>query len=335
MDKEKIKKIGILRALQLGDLLCSIPAIRALKKEYPSADIYLIGLSSAKELVHRFKHYFSGLIPFPGFPGLPEQAYNVQDIANFIRDMQAEEFDLVLQMQGNGTLVNPLVELFGASYLGGFFTSANYKPPSELFLKYPDNQHEIERHLLLMKHIGVWDADDTDLEFPLYDSDFENFEELNLGLVINDYVCIHPGSRGSWRQWPTKYFAELGDRCMMENKQVVITGTREELPIVYEVVRQMKSPPLIAAGKTKLGSMGVLIKNAYAIISNCTGVSHIASALGTPGIIISMDGEPQRWRPLKKELFYTLDWMNNPDFSMAEKALEELLKIALFYSHKD
>jgi hypothetical protein len=46
------------------------------------------------------------------------------------------------------------------------------------------------------------------------------------------------------------------------------------------------------------GRSGALIQNAAMLISNCTGVSHIASAFKTPSIVISMDGEPQRWGPL-------------------------------------
>ncbi|HSU51926.1 MAG TPA: hypothetical protein VLJ41_15075, partial [Segetibacter sp.] len=73
MKLEGIKKIVVFRALQIGDMLCSIPAIRALKEAYPDAEITLVGLPWAKMLIERFPQYFHSLITFPGYPGFPEQ----------------------------------------------------------------------------------------------------------------------------------------------------------------------------------------------------------------------------------------------------------------------
>jgi ADP-heptose:LPS heptosyltransferase len=328
MDKSCIKKIGILRALQLGDLLCSIPAIRALRGEFPNAEIFLIGLPNASGFVQRFPHYFNGLIKFPGYPGLPEQPYNISGITEFFTYMHKQEFDLILQMQGNGNIVNPLCELFGARYTAGFYRPMDYEPEGGLFIRYPGG-HEIQRHLALMDHLGI-KSDDTALEFPLSKQDEDDLQGIGLLLEPGSYVCVHPGSRGSWRQWPVAHFAALADYSADRGKTVVLTGTDDELSIVEETAAVMKHVPLIAAGKTTLGAAGLLIKNAYALVSNCTGVSHIASAMNTPGVIISMDGEPERWGPLNKDILFTLDWTAEPDFAKAAHALTEL-----FEKHQD
>lgn len=238
IDNREIRKIGIFRALQLGDLLCCIPAIRALKRSLPEAEIYLIGLPNAKNFVQRFSHYFSGLTVFPGYPGLPEQEYDPSEIAGFIQEMQKQEFDLVLQMQGNGTLVNQLVELWAAKTMAGFFTEEDYRPDG-FFIEYPNFGHEIERHLALMESLGMGHLE-KQLEFPLNDADFLAFERLGLGLIQGEYVCIHPGSRGKWRQWPPTHFAALADIAAGQGKKVVITGTNAELDIVAEVKKEMK-----------------------------------------------------------------------------------------------
>src|SRR2546423_15284393 len=95
---DDIKKIAIFRALQIGDMLCAIPAIRALHTNFPYAEITLLGLPWAKWLTERFDHYFDRFIHFPGYPGLPEQVFNAAKFAEFLLMMQREEFDLVLQM---------------------------------------------------------------------------------------------------------------------------------------------------------------------------------------------------------------------------------------------
>lgn len=320
----EIKKIAIFRALQLGDLLCSVPAMRALRKTFPKANITLIGLPWSKVLLDRFPQYLDSFICFSGYPGLPEQPFIPGKVISFLQEMQHGQFDLALQMQGNGTIVNPMVELFGAKYTAGFCIKNDYCPDPELFLEYPEGISEIEKHIRLMNHLGI-PSEGLHLEFPLTQQDQDDFSRLNLPIEEKKYVCIHPGSRGSWRQWPPKYFASLADYSISQGFPAVITGTKDELPIVNEVMKQMKHPAVLAAGYTSLGAVGVLISKAFALISNCTGVSHMASAFQTPGIVISMDGEPERWAPLNRTLHRTIDWTKTPDYQLVYKEAVDLL----------
>jgi len=200
----------------------------------------------------------------------------------------------------------------------------DYCPDKNLFLIYPTGIHEIERHLALMNNLGI-ETQGTELEFPLYKKDYEDFEALNFPIHQQKYVCVHPGSRGAWRQWPPKYFADLANYCSQQNLKVVITGTKDELLIVEEVKKYLKEEPVMAVGKTTIGAVGVLIRNAALLISNCTGVSHMAAAFETPSMVISMDGEPERWGPLNKELHRTIDWTKAPDFNFAFDELKNLL----------
>jgi ADP-heptose:LPS heptosyltransferase len=71
--------------------------------------------------------------------------------------------------------------------------------------------------------------------------------------------------------------------------------------------------------------MGVLLRDASLLVSNCTGVSHMAAALKTPSVVISMDGEPYRWGPLDERLHRTIDWTAEQDISRVVAETEELL----------
>src|SRR5688572_9213983 len=94
---ESIQSICIFRALQLGDMLCSVPAFRALRMQFPEARITLVGLPWAKWMVKQFPLYFDVFIEFSGYPGLPEKPYESRDVVNFLSEMQDRKFDLVLQ----------------------------------------------------------------------------------------------------------------------------------------------------------------------------------------------------------------------------------------------
>lgn len=319
----EIKKIGIFRALQLGDMLCSIPAIRALRNAYPEAEITLLGLPWAKSLLSRFPDYFDAFMHFPGYPGLPEQKFDPRGFTGFLYEVLDKKFDLVFQMQGNGSIVNPMIELFGARHTAGFFLKNDYCPNKKNYLEYPEGFNEVERHIQLVEYLGI-DSYGTQLEFPLYESDYEELRKSGLAFSAKEYVCVHPGSRGVYRQWPPEYFAALADYCVEQNFKVVITGTSDELSIIEEVIQNMEYEAVIAAGKTSIGAAAVLIEDAFALISNCTGVSHIAAALRTPSIVISMDGEPDRWGPMNRQLHRTIDWTKTPEFNIVFNELKHL-----------
>ena len=306
LSPQTINKIAILRALKLGDLLCCIPAIRALRVAYPSAEITLLGLPWAASLTERFPGYIDRFIHFPGIEGLPEQPYNADTYAQFVRTMHAEEFDLIIQMQGSGSFVNQMLPDLGGKTFGGFYTDGNLVPGG-LFMPYPADGHEVTRHIRLMQFLGV-EPQGLYLEFPTTDADSaqEILERHNM--ENRDYVIVHPGSRGAWRQWPPEHFAMIADYCFEQGFPVFVTGTKEEHNICKEVIGWMRHPAFNVAGQTNLGSMACLIKGASFMLLNCTGVSHIAAAMETPGVVISMDGEPERWGPMNKELHVTYDW---------------------------
>ncbi|MCE6989727.1 glycosyltransferase family 9 protein [Dyadobacter sp. CY323] len=325
---ESTRKIAVFRALQLGDMLCAIPAMRALRAAYPDAEITLLGLPWAESLCTRFADYFDRFIHFPGFPGLPEQEFDPAALVRFAKQIREEKFDLILQMQGNGNIVNDMLESFSESRVAGFHSEGNHRNP-DVFLEYPTGISEILRHLKLMEHLGI-PGEGTALEFPVFSSEMQNLEDQFYLVIEKPYVCVHPGSRGAWRQWPPSHFACLADQCAGMGYQVIVTGTQAEAGITSQVIELMDYPAVNLTGKTGLGEIAQLIKESDLLISNCTGVSHIAAATETPSIVISMDGEPERWGPLNTDLHKTIDWTQNADFEPVMAFLEPLLAVKAF-----
>lgn len=320
-----IRKVIILRALKLGDLLCAVPAFRALRQAYPHAHITLAGLPWATGFVQRFSAYLDDFVLFPGYPGLPEQEVDAGVVVQFMKAVQDAEYDLALQLQGNGHIVNPMIALWGARFTAGFCHEGSYCPDERLFIDYPEGIHELQRHLRLMSHLGIPAAGEH-LEFPISDEEEAAFHRLALPLEPGRYICVHPGSRGGYRQWPPTFFATTADYLAREGWTIVLTGTAEERPLAEKVARHMQYPVINLAGQTTLGMLGVLIAKARALLSNCTGVSHMAAALRTPSLIISMDGEPERWGPLDRTRHMTIDWLRHPELDDVLVAAEKLIE---------
>jgi ADP-heptose:LPS heptosyltransferase len=295
-------QIAILRALQLGDLLCAVPAWRALRAAFPSARISLIGLPWARQFVSRFHHYLDEFIEFPGYPGLPERSVATEAIPPFLTEMQSRRFDLVLQMQGSGHYANEVAALFGAESTAGFYVPGEWCPDPDTFTPYPDMLPEVHRHLHLMTFLGVPSLRD-DMEWPVIPADedaFMRLEESRL-LMRREYVCIHPGGRGVSRRWAPEHFAGIADMMAARGFQVVVTGTQDESGLATDMARAMRTKAISMVGRTDLGALGVLLRHAKMLIANDTGVSHVAAGLRLPSVIICTDSDPVRWGPLDRQ----------------------------------
>jgi ADP-heptose:LPS heptosyltransferase len=296
------KWVAVLRALQLGDLLCAVPAFRALRAALPNTAITLVGLPWAAELVGRFAQYLDGFIEFPGHPGLPEQPAQLERIPAFLADAQRRRFDLAIQMHGNGAVSNSLVVLLGARLNAGYFLPGGYCPDPERFLAYPDHGSEVRRHLRLMEFLGA-PARGEHLEFPLRAKDWQALwaVEGTQGLRPGTYACVHPGGRAPSHRWSPEEFAAVADRLAGQGLGVVLTGTAPEAPLARAVARSMRAPAIDLCGRTSLGAVAALLAGARLLVCNDTGVSHLAAALGVPSVVACIESDPERWSPLDRQ----------------------------------
>ncbi len=327
----QIRKIAILRALQLGDLLCMIPAVRALRKAYPRAAITLIGLPGQKGFATRFRHYFDHFVEFPGWPGLPEQKPVLARITRFLTDAQLAQYDLVLQFQGNGTHTNELCELLGGKRTAGLRLAGAYCPDEQLFPVMLESEHEILRLLKVIHALDV-PLQGTALEFPVTTGEYAAADKImqRLHLTAGRYVCLHPGARDCRRRWPPANFAYIGDILAAAGYQILITGSKEEQALTKAVADHMQQPAidLVAQiGHTGIGELAVLIRGAAALLSNDTGVSHVAAALQTPSVVVfSHYSDPERWAPLDASLHLVIPASQSHDLTAVLTAMEKLLR---------
>jgi ADP-heptose:LPS heptosyltransferase len=300
----KPQKVAVLRALALGDLLCAVPTLRALRHAWPNADISLIGLPWARAFVDRFPGYIDRFMEFPGWPGLPERQPLLAHIPNFLAAMQRERFDLAIQLHGSGTIVNSLVALFGARRTAGFYPPPYFCPDALTFAPWPEQGLEIHRLLALIEFLGLPRVGD-ELGFPLADADHRRLELL-LPPSGRPFVVVHPGASVAERRWPAERFAAVADGLAEDGFDIVLTGVAAEREIIERVAVKMSHDALDLSGQTDLGTLGALVARAALVICNDTGISHVAAALKTPSVVISTGDNPARWAPINGRLHRVL-----------------------------
>ncbi|HEY9880580.1 MAG TPA: glycosyltransferase family 9 protein [Leptolyngbyaceae cyanobacterium] len=302
-------RIGVVRSLPgLGDLLCSVPALRALRAAFPAAHITLLGLPGTQWFAERFHTLVDDWLAFPGFPGIPEGWRGAQPVIEFLARMQANPFDLAIQMHGNGSYMNAFTQLLRAQQVAGFYVPGQFCPDPDTFLPYPEHESEIGRMLRLMEFLGV-PSQGNATAFPLTPADQIRYRQLaaRYGLQRSAFVCLHAGANDESRRWSVEGFAQVADQLAIAGYRIVLTGTAAEQPLVQSVMQAMQTPALNLAGQTDLGTLAVLLRQSALVICNDTGVSHLAAALKAPSVVIFSNSEVQRWAPLNRDRHRVVD----------------------------
>src|SRR3954451_19676080 len=97
-----VRSVALVRLrVGLGDLLCSLPALRRLRAARADLRISLITWAEMAPVVARMGHCVDELLPFPGIEGIPERPPDPEGWAPFVAAARAREFDLALQVYGD------------------------------------------------------------------------------------------------------------------------------------------------------------------------------------------------------------------------------------------
>lgn len=187
-------------------------------------------------------------------------------------------------------------ELRSASlFVEGLATSLSTCGPIMQFPK-----HEVERQLDILRYLGIKPANDN-LEVWIRDEDLSYAQTCLRSLLATGAPLIGFAPGAGWvnRQWPTHYFAELGNWLQTKyGARIIIVGGQKDHVLGEEINRGLsKSSLLNLAGKTTLRQMAAVASFLTMVIANDAGPMHIAAAAGVPTIGLFGSGEYQRFRP--------------------------------------
>ena len=322
--------ILVFRALPgLGDLLCMVPALRALRAGAPDAELTLLGLPQAASFAARFPSFIDHFLPFPGFPGLPEQQVQPAELLAFLGRAQGR-YDLALQLHGAGTLTNPALALLGARQMAGRFVPGQWCPDPAHFLPYREDEPEPLVWLRLVEHLGFAPQGEH-LEFPVHESDRAALRALPgvEALTPGRYAVLHPGASVPERRWSPENFAQVGRVLRERGLRLVITGTASEAGAAQAVRHALGERDVLdLTGRTDLGMLAALLTGARLLVSGDTGVSHLAAATRTPSVVVFLASDPARWAPVDRERHRAIQ----DDVRAALTEVEALLSGKLAYA---
>jgi ADP-heptose:LPS heptosyltransferase len=259
-----------LRALNLGDLLIAVPALRALRRAHTEKLLVLATTPVLAPLVHRIGG-IDALLPTGDPVAVP---------------WTGRPPDLAVNLHGTGPQSHRALDALAPRHRIGFrCAAAGWDGPawSAVAAAHP---HERERWCALLDHAGI-PADPT-----------------NLRLATRPRVravaplLVHPGARFGSKRWPVDRFARVAAALESPETPVLVTGTTGEESLATEVARRAGLPvDRVFAGRTDLGQLCDLVADAALVICGDTGIAHIASAYGTPSVVMFGPVDPAQWGP--------------------------------------
>jgi ADP-heptose:LPS heptosyltransferase len=269
------RKIAVLRANGLGDFVFALPAIGALRHTYPDAEIVLLGKPWHADFLSGRPSPVDRVSVVPPYPGVRDGEQDGDALDKFFKEMQAERFDVAIQMQGGGRNSNPFVRRLRARLSLGL--RAPDAADLDRTVPYVYFQNEILRYAEVVGLIGARVAD---LAPKVYVTDCDRGEISRLLPTDQQLVLLHPGAGSADRRWPPGKFAAVGDAAVEAGAQVALVGDGDEAELTQQVAEAMHGEPINLAGRTSLGGLAALAGRARVFVGNDSGPLHLAAAAG-------------------------------------------------------
>jgi ADP-heptose:LPS heptosyltransferase len=275
-------ELVVLRALGLGDLLTGLPAIRALAEARDGRRLVLATTPAVAPLA-RLCRVADDVVPArplrPLFPhiGHPDLAVNLHGAGP-----RSHEVLLETRPRRLVAFAHPDV------------------PESQGQPAWRSGEHEVQRWCRLLQQSAI-PADPDRLHLPVPD--------VKLPAHWTAATVIHPGAADPARRWPTSRFAGIARLERRRGRTVLITGTPAERPLALDLAGRAGLPPdAVVAGNTDLVTLAALVSAAGRVICGDTGVAHLATAYGTPSVVLFGPVSPAEWGPPPDRLQHRVLW---------------------------
>lgn len=265
------------RALGLGDYLTGVPACRALHRAYPDAALLLAAPEPLRPLVE-----LTG-----GVTLLP-----TAELAPVVWPYVDPPL-LGVDLHGTGPASHRLVRAVQPRGYVGFATPGS----AEDGPRWRPDEHEVTRWCRLLVESGIpADAGDLELARPAVEP------------LVRAAAVVHCGAAYESRRWPADRFAEVARALVARGLPVVLTGSAAERGRALSIAAAAGVPAgHVVAGRTDLVALAALVADAALVVCGDTGIAHLATAYGTPSVVLFGPVSPGRWGPPARPQHFALD----------------------------
>ncbi len=256
----------VLRALKLGDLLVSVPALRALRRHYPGHRLTYAGPN--------------WLQPILALTGSVDNLLETQSLEEPL-NIRSGAVDVAVNLHGSGPQSHQRLDAIMPNVRLGHAANGWSGP------LWRDDVHERNRWTDLLNWYGI-PADPLD-----YRLQKPSKPSAHPGVVV-----VHAGAAYGSRLWPAARFAAVARAFHDQGHTVVLTGSSGERKRALGIADDAGLPgALVLAGRLDLTEFAAVVSAAALVISADTGAAHLATAYGTPSVTIFGPAPVAAWGP--------------------------------------
>ena len=294
-DKLRSDKILVIQLWGIGETALTLPAIEALRKNFPKSEINVLATSRNKDVYFNDKNIDS----------IIHIKLNPFSVLKFILK-NIKKYDLVIDME-EYLNISAIMSFFAGRRIVGYSHGARAKL-YDVKIRYNDKQHAAQTFLDLVRSLGVVYKFEKlqKLNFSKNDKNFVDKFLKHNGIKSNDFiVCISPSAAESAksRMWPYDRYAELCDEIIdRHDAKIIFIGVLNEIELIENIQKNIenKNKTINAAGKITLNQLFYLISKCDMFIGNDAGPMHVAAAQGIKTLGLFGPNLPIRFGPYGK-----------------------------------
>ncbi len=290
---------------QLGDVVMSLPALRAIRERFPNARVTVAVGKPGAEII-KMSRCADATIEVDRV-GLRDgfKPLSVIRLFQVVKGVRRRQFDFVIDLHS-----------FSETNLLGFFSGAekrlfarrpgrsldflaNFNPRPPIDRNDP-KQHLVDRYLDVLAPLGIKDPPRVPklVTSPEDDRAVDSMLRKAKADTGAPLVGLFPGAGHPGRCWPVDRFAQLADFLIRNDKitPVVFVGP-EERHLIHQM-RSLFPPPCVILDRLSIPQLAAAQARLAVFVSNDTGPVHIAAAVGTPLVVLIDLPTPHAYIPL-------------------------------------
>jgi len=264
-----LKKILLIRFSSIGDIVLTTPVIRCLRSQYPEAELHVLTKPSYRSI------YASN----PNIDKVFELTANIKEVIARLRE---EHYDFIVDLHKNWRSLRVRMALHRPS---ASFPKLDFK--KFLYTKLKIGKlppvHIVDRYFKAVEKLGVQN-DGQGLDFFINEGDEMHYEDLPEAFR-DGFVAVVIGGQHATKILPVDKVVEV---CEALDYPVILVGGPEDAARGERIKTKVGSYVGNSCGSLTVGQSASLLKLADAVLTNDTGMMHIAAALRKP--IVSVWG---------------------------------------------
>jgi len=300
---DNVRRILIFRPGNIGDIMCAIPAMIAIREKFQQAEIVLLsspgeaGMPGAEEILREADFLNDSIVYYQN------DIDSIKNVFNLFQKIRVRKFDLFIELPRNmarmRTLLRDIIfaKSIGVKYAFGFEVNT-IRLFRRFQSKYMHFDTEVQRLLKVVARDGI-QTDKAKFLLAISENDKETVQDFLRSLPEKNLVALNPNGKRQTNIWPLERFAQTAKWLIQHsNVMVLIIGGAGDKERTKALEAMIPQNAIDVAGRFSILETIELLKHCMFLISNDTGPVHMAAAVDTAVVDISSARDfKNKWSP--------------------------------------